>query len=327
MTKNLKKIIICGLGSIGKRHLKIIKKNFPEIEVGLVRSNKSNKGINDIQDHIFFNDINESLKWLPDAAIISSPATFHFEHATPFIKNDIPVLIEKPIDTDEDNMDKWEEIKSQYNSNILVGYVLRYDPAFAVIKDFINKSKLGHLINVQMINSSWLPSWRKDIDYKNSVSSSKLLGGGILLEQSHDINLATSLFGECKTKYANILNKKILDLEVEEIANINLINENNLPINIHIDFCSRPLIREIYIRGSYGHIRWDIANGNLKIETIELSQPLIYSFPIDPDSRLLTQLKHFIEIAKGEVKPLVSLNDSLKTLNLIKEIRNFKDKV
>ena len=50
----------------------------------------------------------------------------------------------------------------------------------------------------------------------------KNLGGGILLEQSHDINLASALFGELKVKNVILRNTRQLELDVEEIANLTL---------------------------------------------------------------------------------------------------------
>ena len=46
-----------------------------------------------------------------------------------------------------------------------------------------------------MIVGHDLKKWRPDINYKDSVSAKKSLGGGALRELSHEIDLATHLFG------------------------------------------------------------------------------------------------------------------------------------
>ena len=46
---------------------------------------------------IFSKSLAELISLRPNFAIIASPATFHAQHAIPFIENNIPVLIEKPI--------------------------------------------------------------------------------------------------------------------------------------------------------------------------------------------------------------------------------------
>ena len=323
----MKKIIIYGLGSIGRKHFNLIKKNFPDVKIGVIRSGKGLLNKESCEADKNFKNSREALNWSPEAAIISSPASHHFEHSKSFIKDGLPTLIEKPLDLDFKHLGKWENLeKSTSNYKILIGYVLRHDPAIKYIKDWLKNKIIGELINVQMLNGSWLPAWRENINYKNSVSATKSLGGGVLLEQSHDINLATSLFGELKVKNVILNNTSQLGLDVEEIANINFVDKNYLPINIHMDFCSRSLIREILIRGSDGFIKWDIKKGILSLQKGSICIKTLY-FSNNPNERLLIQLKHFIDIFESKEKPLVSLKDGLKTLNLIKKIRNFKNEI
>lgn len=323
----MKRIVIYGLGSIGRKHFNLIRKYFPNVEIGVIKSGNSSMNKESCKADQNFKSSKEALNWSAEAAIISSPASYHFDHSKDFIKNGLTTLIEKPLDLDFANLKRWENLeKLSKNSKILVGYVLRHDPAIKYIKNWLKNNSIGELINVQMLNGSWLPSWRKNINYKNSVSAVKTLGGGILLEQSHDINLASSLFGELKVKNVILRNTRQLELDVEEIANMNFVDKNNVPINIHMDFCSRTLIREILIRGSEGFIKWDIAKGILSLQKESIGIET-HKFSNDPDKRLLIQLKHFIDIFEDKDKPLVSLSDGLNTLNLIKEIRNFKNEI
>tara|TARA_A100001388_G_C28763596_1_gene499282 strand:+ start:1075 stop:2046 length:972 start_codon:yes stop_codon:yes gene_type:complete len=323
----MKRIVIYGLGSIGCKHFNLIRKYFPNVEIGVIRSGNGLMNNESCKADQYFKNSKEALNWPAEAAIISSPASYHFDHSIAFIKNGLTTLIEKPLDLDFANLKRWDNLeKLSKNSKILVGYVLRHDPAIKYIKNWLKNKSIGELINVQMVNSSWLPSWRENINYKNSVSAIKSLGGGVLLEQSHDINLASSLFGELKVKNVILRNTGQLELDVEDFAKMNFVDKNNMPINIHIDFCSRTLIREILIRGSAGFIKWDIAKGILSLqkESVGIEN---HNFSNDPHKRLLIQLKHLVDIFEDKDKPLVSLNDGLKTLNLIKEIRNFKNEI
>ena len=76
LTKKVNKVLICGLGSIGKRHLKIIKDNWPHIKVSVLRSKnkefyKNNEIINKNIDSIFYEN-HEAIKWQPDCVILSN---------------------------------------------------------------------------------------------------------------------------------------------------------------------------------------------------------------------------------------------------------------
>ena len=57
-------------------------------------------------------------------------------------------------------------------------------------------------------------------NYENNVSANKNLGGGVLLELSHEINYLNWLFGDVKWVKASISKQSSLKLDVEDTANI-----------------------------------------------------------------------------------------------------------
>ena len=105
----IKTILIIGFGSIGKKHLKIIKKLRPGINVNiLIRPISINKVKEEKLVNKTFTNIKDAIYEGADAAIIASPASFHIEHSIEILKANIPVLIEKPI---SDNFKKCSELK------------------------------------------------------------------------------------------------------------------------------------------------------------------------------------------------------------------------
>ena len=86
-----------------------------------------------------------------------------------------------------------------------------------------------------------------------------------------------------------------------------------------MDFCSKISKRQLYIIGSKGTIFWDIENGYLSLETSNSNKNK--SFNIKPNSRMIFQYKHFIDLANGKCKPLVSIEDAINTLEIVKKIR------
>ena len=74
----LSKVLIVGFGSIGKRHFKNIKKLYPNIEIGILRSSNNKKNI--MHENVFF-DLESAIDFNPDIAFICNPATFHIDTA------------------------------------------------------------------------------------------------------------------------------------------------------------------------------------------------------------------------------------------------------
>ena len=90
-------IAIVGVGSIGRRHLKILRDLRPELEITLVRSGIG-KNFNeiDLADRVVFS-IEEAIALNIQAAIISSPATKHIEQALVLANAGIHLLVRSPI--------------------------------------------------------------------------------------------------------------------------------------------------------------------------------------------------------------------------------------
>ena len=57
-----------------------------------------------------------------------------------------------------------------------------------------------------------------DFDYMKSVSASEKLGGGVLLELSHEIDFVNYLFGPIDIKYASVSQSGLLKIDVEDIS-------------------------------------------------------------------------------------------------------------
>ena len=90
---SLSRLLICGFGSIGRRHARILQRYFPEIELSVLRSGKGPDcpELSFIK-HTFF-DIKSAILWNPDAAIVSSPPSSHQEQSLILTRNKIPILI------------------------------------------------------------------------------------------------------------------------------------------------------------------------------------------------------------------------------------------
>ena len=102
------KVLFIGLGGIGQRHLRILKKILPDAKISAVRHSGR---VNEITDTLQLNsDVNIERKYdidiytsieeavidKPDFAIVANPTSLHVETAFELVKNKIPVLSLSP---------------------------------------------------------------------------------------------------------------------------------------------------------------------------------------------------------------------------------------
>mgnify|MGYP001280246073 CR=1 FL=1 len=94
---NLSHIAIVGLGSIGRRHLRLFRELRPELEITLVRSGIGQSWPEEslAQRKVF--SISEAINAGAQAAIISSPSPYHIEQSLEFASSGVHLLIEKPL--------------------------------------------------------------------------------------------------------------------------------------------------------------------------------------------------------------------------------------
>jgi len=321
------KILICSLGSIGKRYKKIIKAKWPEVEIGVLRSrDKSIYTRRDLVDECtkYFYSIKDAIAWSPDGAIVCSPANMHLEQANALLSVKIPALIEKPLITGEEKESEIERLIELKNKTAVeVGYVYRHHPLVKELKNILERKEIGLIVDADFYCGSWLKEWRDNVNYKESVSARKELGGGALLELSHEIDMAHYLFGKLSLKGANIINTGLLQTNAEDMATLLLTNSQNVSICIRVNYCSKPSKRHVNIRGELGEIIWDLIEQKLTVVKSD-GDRIEYSQILQRDELFEKQLLHFFEIIEEQKRPKCSIGEALQVVRCIQKARNLK---
>lgn len=301
MKLTLFKVLIIGYGSVGQKHAKILKKLNCEIAVLTKQKKIPFKIIKDKKEVINYN---------PDYIIISNNTSNHIEYANFLeknLKNKI-ILIEKPISN------KYKKIKLKKNKYI-VGYNLRFHPLIQFIKKKIIKKQNIHFISINV--SSYLPEWRKNINYKDSNSAKKKFGGGLLLELSHELDYIKWIFGKIKLIYS--YNKKISNLKIDTDDILILFGEINKKTKVifNMNFFSRINKRDIQIEGKNFSLKADLIKnyieifGNKKKKKYSWKKYKVFNTYVEEHKKVL----------KKDLEDFCTLEDSMNTLKMINQIR------
>ena len=82
-------------------------------------------------------------------------------------------------------------------------------------------------------------NWRKGIHYASSASAKKELGGGVLLELSHELDYVIKNFDLPTSVNGLLINSNFLNINVEDTAYIQMLikkDSNIFPISFKLDF-------------------------------------------------------------------------------------------
>ena len=119
------------------------------------------------------------------------------------------------------NQEKLELITKKRN-NCSNDYNLRYNRSLNFFKNSFQTGILGDLHSVRCEVGHYLPYWRTNTDYRKSVSAQKILGGGVLLELSHEIDYLIWIFGSISKVNAFLTRHSSLEIDVEDTAYLRL---------------------------------------------------------------------------------------------------------
>ena len=312
----IEQIAIVGLGSMGRRHLRLVRKSRPGIKIIAVRSGRGEEVPEEkIADKIVYT-VEDAIDVGIQACISTTPAIYHIQQATKLIEAGIHVLVEKPLSHNMKDVDDFLEISENSDVVGLVGYCLRYDPTAKQFKKLLYSEKTGQILHVDVDCGSYLPDWRPNQDYHQTVSARKELGGGVLLELSHELDYIRWFFGNIESVSAVLQNSGTLGIDVEDNADLILKTVEGLPISVHLDFNSRNVRRTCSVKTSNGDLIWDATFKKVIWRTANRPEE-VESFNYDKDEIYRQQLRHFFNCIEHGQTPTVTLEGGAVVLQMV----------
>ena len=314
-------VAVIGLGNIAKRHRSNLKNLFPSCKLLAMSASGRlpDELISDCDEVV--STIDEVIKSRTELVIVASPAPFHVQHTLPLIKAGIPTLIEKPLSTTSLDSELLIKTSKMYNSVVSVGYCLRYLPSTRHVKNALDSGVIGKLYNAYIEIGQYLPDWRSGIDYRKSVSAQEKLGGGALLELSHELDYAQWLLGMLDLKHAILRRSEELDLSVEDSVDLVFLNGSNAVVNVHMDMLQRKAYRRCRFVGSAGVLEWDLIKNSLYLIDCESTVSLYNEPNWDKNQMYLNMLSDFICKIEGKAHSCIDISEAHRTVELIEEIK------
>lgn len=315
----INRIAIVGLGSIGRRHIRTISSSEPDIEIVAVRHQNRQPWTEESLVSVVVPNHLEALNNGVDAAIICSPASHHARDAWSYLNAGLPVLIEKPVAVSEADASLLTK-NFPTRPPLLVGYTFRYSDGVNLITQWLASGQSGRIIDAHFIARSFLPDWRPGQDYRSTVSAVSELGGGVLLELSHEIDMALAFLGPFIRLSAKLSSSGTLDIEVEDTAYLRLQSSQGVPVEINLDFHSRVPLRVVSIRGEKESLSWDLLTNSAEI-TSQSGAAFKISLNDSRHDHFSRQLEHFLECANARETPRVTLQNGVNVLRMVDAAR------
>jgi predicted dehydrogenase len=164
-----------------------------------------------------------------------------------------------------------------------------------------------------------LSEWRAGTDYRQNVSARSDLGGGVLLELSHEVDYARWLMGEIRSVSAQVERVGDLEIDVEDTATLLLSFDSGAVGVVHLNMIERPALRRCRIAGALGTLTWDAGSHNVRqfCAARDSWSDLYTGSDLDYSDAYLAEMKRFLDCVEGGAPVAVTGEDALRTLEII----------
>lgn len=321
--KNNTRILIIGAGSIGNRHLKNLTM-LGISELGILDLNKQKLKVLEKEFRAkTFSDLSQALKEKWGAVFIATPPSTHIAIALRVAEKKTPIFIEKPL---SHNLQGVKELagKAKNIKPVMVGYNMDFHPQFRKIKDILTKKTLGKIWGVRAEFGQYLPDWHPKEDYSKGYSARKSLGGGILLDDIHEINLVYNLFGNVKKVFGFLTKVGNLKIDTEDYVELVLNFQNGVVGQIHMDYLQRDYSRSFKIIGEKGTIVWNLKKAKIEIYKAQSKKwEIIEEIKnFDWNTTYLEETREFLRCLKTKKNPSSDLTRGIETLKIALAVKD-----
>jgi len=287
------KVVQIGVGGWGKNHSRVLSE-FGVLSAICDTNSQCAEEFGKKYSVNFYNSFENLLeKEKFDAALVCTPTFTHSDIATKLIENKKHVFVEKPMTYLSEDGQNLIDAAKRNNVILTCGYIERFNPAVASVKDFLKSRKYGDLIRLEFYREHRMPQHIKDV--------------GVIYDTSvHDIDTAMWLFDETPEVVYAIAGK--INHEHEDFAPIMLCFKDNKTATISSNWITPIRVRNFNAVCTEARIFSDFITQEIRIETDNGTEN-----PKNVKAEPLSlEIKNFLDSIEGKndllVKPEQAVN-------------------
>ncbi len=327
------KILVVGLGSMGKRRVRNLQtlniKNILGFDLKKDRRTESENKYG-IQT---YDNFERAIDQIPEALIISVPPDVHIKYQMFAAKNNIPFFTEASV-LDE-GMEELIEMIELKNIIGVPSSTLRFHPAIKKIKELVDKNEIGKLCTFTYHSGQYLPDWHPWEKVTDFYVSKKETGGCREIIP-FELSWITWIFGEISSVFGNIQQTLDFGSEIDDIYHAFLEFKSGLTGHLLVDTISRVAYRDFKLLGEEGVIEWDWNKSEVRCFKTDIMKWKTYNLNIGEaaeeynpnitEEMYISELDHFIKAVENKEEYGYSLRDDLKVLKILYKIEESNEK-
>jgi UDP-N-acetylglucosamine 3-dehydrogenase len=245
-----------------------------------------------------------------DMVSIATPESVHLPPTKAALERDCHVLLEKPISDEISDAEKIGRLVEKSDASLMIGYVCRFDPRYAGLRERIETGEFGEILGVQAARISSAEMYDAVADWTNALYYMAV----------HDIDMLRWYVGaDIERVYAEA-SAGLNGRETPAVVTTTLRFEDGTVGTLEANW-SRPsghpngLTEEIRVSGTDAYGRLEIENDDGRITTTGG-----YEF-VDTSTthgkltaNIAREIEHFVNSVDQGSEPIVGWEDGLRSL-------------
>ena len=305
---------VIGVGSMGKNHVRSYAALNHVCElIGVYDEDKQRaQDIAESYGIEVFKSLEEMMKSV-DAVNIATPTSTHYNIALKAIKNNLHVLIEKPITGLVEEAQALLKAAQKRNLIVQVGHIERFNPVIQALPDILQDERIIAL-DVQRMGP-----------YDPRINDTDVIQDLMI----HDIDVVSSITPSAiqgLSAYGRVIESE----NHVDYAVANMIMQNGIIATLTASRVTNKKVRKLNITTQNSYIDLDYINkkivvtkrGTLKKESGYNKEDELEEVFANAEEPLKLQLTHFIRCIENDTRPLINGSDGLEALKLTKVIQN-----
>jgi len=309
-----KRVLMIGVGSIGARHLRCFQEtrrvelSLCETDAALRRRVAERYGIERV-----YVDLDEAIAHAHDAAVIATPAHLHVPMAIRLAEAGVHLLIEKPLSTRLDGVDRLGATLRRNGLVAAVAYVLRGHPALAAAKRELDAGRFGRPVQLTATSGQHFPTYRPA--YREIYYADRATGGGAIQDAlTHVLNAAQWLVGPIDGLVADAAHQVLEGVAVEDTVGL-LARHGSVLASYSLNQHQAPNEWTITVACERGTLRIELHRHRWRWMTEPDGPWHQEDFgSLERDSLFVAQADAFLDALEGKAPPVCTVDEGLATL-------------
>jgi len=246
----------------------------------------------------------------PAAVLICSPTAFHAEQAIQAAEA-TDSFIEKPIAASLSEAERVRDAVERHKRKCLVACNLRFHPGIRALKDALDRGDAGRALAIRVEFGQYLPDWHPREDYRQGYSARTSLGGGVVRDEVHELDLVRWLVGDFEQVRALKGRAGELEIETEDVGLLIGRTNSGTWCEVHVDYLQRVPERGCKVIGSEGTLQWDDRGKRTTLSLPGRDQLVLSEFSgWDSNEMYVDEVRHFLKVLDGDAEPEQTAEDA-----------------